>query len=216
MDGLDVGSVGVTPVGKTEPLDGLKTVGVSASDGTVRWTDPGEYLCGGGLQFLTANVVCRYSGSAEESGNSVTMSGVTMTLEGLNIGTGSITWSKPVLDPQALSLGTNVAFVDGSHLVVRLSGGNQVVLDVRNGQTTPVAANEVFWCEQNPLYNVTTPQGSSEGGQRQSAPVFRACSADGSPVKGLPTTSPSTVGVTAGGLFIWPTPKGLQAASVSR
>lgn len=215
-DGLDVGSVGVTPTGNSEPLGGYKTLGISTTDGTVRWSDPGNYLCGGGLQFLTADVVCRYTGTAVVKGQSVTMSGVTLTLEGLNAGSGATTWSRPVLDPEALSLGTNVAFADGTHVVVRLPAGNRVVLDVQNGHTSPVGVSDVFWCEQNPMYKVTTPQGASAEGQRQSAPVFRACSADGSAVKALPTTSPSTVGVTAGSMFVWPTPKGLQAAPVHR
>jgi hypothetical protein len=107
----------VAPVGKTEALGGLKTLGISNTAGTVAWTVPGYFDCGGGLQFLTSDVVCLYTGSARQSGRTVTMAGVGLTLEGLNPASGTTTWSKPVLDPKSLSLGTDVAFADGTHLV---------------------------------------------------------------------------------------------------
>jgi hypothetical protein len=208
---LDVGSVGVAPVGKTEPLDGFKTLGISTSTGAVTWSTPGYFLCGGGLQFLTSDLVCQYTGTARASGQSETMAGVGLTLQGLAAESGATTWSKQVLDPESLSIGTNVAFADGNHLVVRLVGGQRVVLDVRNGTTAAPAAGEVFWCEQIPNYRVVTAPGASMSGTRVSEPVFRSCSSTGAAVSGTPTTMPSTVGVTVNGMFIWPTPSGLKA-----
>jgi hypothetical protein len=208
---LDIGSVGVAPIGKTEPLDGFKTLGISTSTGSVVWSMPGYLFCGGALQFLTADILCQYVGSAHSNGTKETMPGVKLTLEGLNPISGATTWTKQVQDAQALSLGTNIAFRDGTHIVVQPLVGKRVVLDVVDANITPVSANEVFWCEQVPTYKLNTPKGASEKGVRVSTPVFRACSADGKPVAGLPPTSPSTVGVSVDGLFIWPTPVGLQA-----
>jgi len=208
---LDIGSVGVAPVGKTEALGGLKTLGISNTSGTVAWTVPGYFDCGGGLQFLTSDVVCLYTGSARQSGRTVTMTGVGLTLEGLNPASGTTTWSKPVLDPKSLSLGTDVAFADGTHLVVQLVGGQRVLLDVDNGTTSSPRAHEVFWCEQVPIYRVVTPPGASANGIRAGAPAYRSCSSTGAAVSGTPAAMPSTVGTTVNGMFIWPAPHGLKA-----
>jgi len=210
-DNLDVGSVGVAPVGKTDPLDGFKTLGISTSTGTVDWSAPGYFLCGGGLQFLTSDLVCRYTGAARESGQSETMAGVGLTLQGLDPASGATTWSKRVLNAQGLSMGTNVAFADGNHLVVQLVGGQRVVLDVLTGTTAAPSPGEVFWCEQVPTYRVITAPAASFSGKRVGEPVYRSCSSTGSAVSGTPTTTPSTVGVTMNGMFIWPTPHGLRA-----
>ena len=205
---LDIGSIGVSPNGDTEPLDEFKTIGISTSSGSVEWTVPGYYLCGGGLQFLTVDLVCRYTGSAQANG---TMSGVSLTLEGLNATLGATTWSQPVLDAEALSLGTNIAFADGTHIVVAVSSGRRMVLDVANGSLSPISNNEVFWCEELPYYKVNTPQGASADGKRAGEPEFRACSASGTTESGQPLTEPSTVGLSLDGMFIWPGPSGLQA-----
>ena len=207
---LDVGSVGVAPTGDSEPLDGFKTVGISTTTGAVAWSVPGYFLCGGGLQFLTSSVVCQYTGTEHASGRSASMTGVGLTLRGLDETSGSVTWSRAVLDPESLSEGTGVAFSDGSHLVVRLVGGQRVVLDTDTGSDAPAGAG-VFWCEQVPNYHVTTPPGASVDGERTGEPVFRSCSATGAPVSGTPATRPTTVGVTVGPLFVWPTPTGLRA-----
>jgi hypothetical protein len=210
---LDVGSIGTAPTGATLSLSDSKTLGISAADGSVKWTVPGYFLCGGGLQFLAADVVCQYSGTAVESARSVNMSGVSLTLRGLDESSGTMTWSERVLGTQALSLGTNVAFADGTHLVVQLPSHTRVVLDVQSGATSPVATHAVFWCEQIPTYKVHAAKGAAAAGERVSSPVFRSCTAAGTPASGLPTTTPGTVGVRAGGYFVWPTPAGLRAVS---
>jgi hypothetical protein len=215
MGNLDVGSVGVAPVGKTEPLEGYKTLGISTSTGTVDWSTPGYFQCGGGLQFLTSELVCRYTGSARESGQSITMAGVGLTLRGLDAASGATTWSKQVLNAQGLSIGTNVAFADGNHLVVQLVGGQRVVLDVLTGTTTVPSPGEVFWCEQVPTYRVVTAPSASFSGKRVGEPVYRSCSSTGATVSGTPTTTPSSVGATVDGMFIWPTPHGLRAEPLS-
>ena len=122
-----------------------------------------------------------------------------------------MTWARPVLGIEALSVGTNVPFEDGDHVVVQLTTGKRVILDVADGSTAPVSSTDIFWCEQNPEYHVKTAAGASVNGERESAPVFQPCSDKGTRVRGRPSRAPESVGVSAAGLFIWPTPRGLQA-----
>jgi PQQ-like domain len=216
VDGqLDIGSVGIAPVGKSQSLGSFKTVGVSTSTGSVAWSVPGYFLCGGGLQFLTADLVCRYTGTAHIEAQRETMAGIHLALKGVNPASGATTWTEGVRDAQALSIGTNVAFSDGTHVVVRLLSGKTVVLDVQNGSVTAPLRGESFWCEQVPTFKVEAASPALADGKRVSEPVFRPCSAAGKPVENLPATSPSSVGVTGGGMFIWPTPDGLQGARLS-
>ena len=95
-----------------------------------------------------------------------------------------MTWARPVLGIEALSVGTNVPFEDGDHVVVQLTTGKRVILDVANGSTAPVSSTDIFWCEQNPEYHVKTAAGASVNGERESAPVFQPCSDKGTRVKG--------------------------------
>jgi len=209
-DGLDVGSIGSAPSNGVVSLNGYETLGISENSGVVAWKVPGSYDCGGGLQFLTSDVVCQYSGSIRDSGTSVNMAGVSLTLRGLEASSGTLTWSVPVQDTRALSIGTNVAFADATHVVVTLASGRRAVLDTQTGATTAPAPDEVFWCEQSPQFTVTTPQGASAGGKRQSAGLFRPCSASGAPTSGMPTTTPQTVGSMISEMFVWPSPTGLE------
>ncbi|MHB1585175.1 MAG: hypothetical protein ACYC0E_15640, partial [Acidimicrobiales bacterium] len=210
--GVDIGSVGLAPHGNLLRLADVETVAIAAGDGTVRWRTKGFYGCDGGLFFLTADVVCRYSGTVRRVGHSVSMAGVGLTLEGVDARTGRVTWSTPVLGAEPLTAGTDVPFVDADHVVVELPSGRRVVLDTRRGTTAPVAAGEVFWCEHDQRYRVTTAAGGSADGQRAAAPVFDACSASGSPLDALPARGIPAVGLRASGLFVWPTPHGLEAA----
>jgi len=212
---LDIGSVGIAPIGKSQSLGSFKTTGISTSTGSVAWSVSGYFLCGGGLQFLTADLVCRYTGTAHIVGQKATMAGVHLTLDGLNPTSGGTTWTKGVLDAETMSIGTNVAFSDATHLVVRLLSGKTAVLDVQNGNITTPSRGESFWCEQIPTYKVEGASAALADGRRVSEPVFRPCSAAGRSVENLPATSPSTVGVTGSGMFIWPTPDGLRGARLS-
>ncbi len=213
-DGLDIGSVGVTPSGKTEDLTLSKTVGISSSDGSVQWAVPGDYICGGGLQFLTSDVVCRYSGSAvATSPTSGTISG-SLVLQGIDPTTGATTWTRQVLQPTNLSDGANVPFADGTHVVVLLPNGHRGVLNTETGRVAAPQPNQVFWCEHLPTYHVTAMSGITGSGVRAGTPTFSACAADGHPTTGQPLATVSSVGVTVDGHFVWPGPTGLQAVSV--
>ena len=209
--GVNVGSVGVASSGNTTPLGESKTVGIRSADGSVAWSVPGAFMCGGSLQFLATDLVCQYTGSAQSKGQTTTISGG-IVLRGLDPATGTLTWSRSVGQPTELSNGQNVAFADATHLVVQTQGGKQMVLDSDDGSLAPVGHSQVFWCEQDPLYKVNASTDGSVNGQRASAPVFTACSASGARLDAQPTTRPATVGVSIDGYFVWPSTDGLQAA----
>jgi hypothetical protein len=138
----------------------------------------------------------------------------TLTLAGLNQTTGAITWSHSLVDAQSLASANGVVFADSTHLVVHQMSGGTVVLNVTDETTRPPSANETFWCESTPSYTVKEPKGLSQTGMRASSPVFRPCSAAGRPASRVPTSSPISVGVSSGGMFVWPSPDGLQALSI--
>ena len=211
QNGMNVGSVGVASTGNTTPLGEYKTIGIKSADGSVAWSVPGDFMCGGGLQVLATNVVCQYTGSAQSSGHALTFSGG-VVLRGLDPATGALTWSRSVGDPTALSTGQNVAFSDTSHLVVQMPNGRRMLLDTENGALAPVTSSQVFWCEQTPLYRVNASTDGAANGQRASTPVFTACASSGARVASRPTTAVPSVGVTADGNFIWPSTDGLHAS----
>ena len=59
---LDIGTVGVTPVGKTEAFSEFETVAIVPSDGDVKWRAPGSVFCTGSLQFLAPLITCNFNG----------------------------------------------------------------------------------------------------------------------------------------------------------
>ena len=208
---VDLGSVSPAPQGDAYNLSLYRTIAIAVSDGRVHWRAGGEFDCGGPLAFLVTPVLCKYSGTIHRTSGGIHWAGVKLSVDGFNTRTGSVTWARPVLGVEALSVGTNVPFEDGDHVVVQLTSGKRVILDVANGSTSPVSPADIFWCEQNPEYHVKTAAGASVNGERQSAPVFQPCSDTGTRVRGRPSHTPDSVGVSAAGLFIWPTPRGLQA-----
>jgi PQQ-like domain len=210
---VNVGSVGLAPTGNTTPVGEFKTVGIRAADGSIVWSAPGDFLCGGTLAFLSTDLVCQYSGSATTKGQTTRISGG-LVLRGLDPATGALTWSRAVGQSEALSTGENVAFADATHFVVQKQNGRRMVLDTENGSLAPVTGAQVFWCEQDPLYKVNASSDGSVHGQRASAPVFTTCSASGTEVAARPSTEPAAVGVRVGGDFVWPSADGLHATRV--
>jgi outer membrane protein assembly factor BamB len=208
--GIDVGSVGYPTSGDKLDLDEFKTVGISVRNGVVEWSHPGFYMCGGALQFLDTDVICDLSGTVTEQ-KSLQFSGLGLTLEGLDSATGKVVWSLATDGAQAVVEDAPQPFLDDQHMAVHLSSGKWAVLDTANGRTAPVGAGEVFWCEDQPSYKLTAPEGATENGQRSSEPVYFGCTVTGAPAKGLPSSQPAAVGADVDGLFVWLSPKGLQA-----
>jgi outer membrane protein assembly factor BamB len=213
--GTDIGTVGAAASAHSYQMGQYKTLGVSASTGALAWSTPGFLFCGGGLQMLAPVVICRYQGTATFHGTTVDTSRVRLTLEGVSTSSGSVSWHQKVRDVHALSLGTDVAFSDASHLVVQRPSGAMALLDVRDGTTSQIGRGEVFWCEETTFYAVQTAPGASSGGKRASEPVFGVCSSKGRVANAVPTTRPATVGVSLAGEFVWPSPAGLRAVATS-
>jgi hypothetical protein len=212
-DGLDVGSLGYGPSGNQTPLGDYETVGISVATGGAKWTVPGNYDCGGVLQFLTTDVVCDYSGSILWSTPSkFTFSGVGLTVKGLDVRAGRVTWGLKVLHGSQFWLGARATFLDGSHLVVETTDGKWVVLDTANGATRPVAAHQIVWCEETSTYDLAESEDSVfDPGKRVAQSIFTGCTVDGTNTAAVPPTRPADVGVNADGLFIWATPQGIRA-----
>jgi outer membrane protein assembly factor BamB len=207
---IDVGSVGYPETGGKLSLGDFKTVGISAANGDIKWSRPGFFMCGGTLQFLSTAVTCDFSGTVTER-KPLQFSGLGLSFQGLDPVSGRVVWSEPVADPKAVAEAVPQPFVDGHHFVVQVSRRNWAVLDTEGGTTSPVGTGEAFWCEDQPGYKVTAPEGASDNGERSSEPVFSSCSATGAPAKGLPTSRPPAVGMDVDGLFIWLAPTGLRA-----
>lgn len=212
---LDIGEVGYAPSGHVEPLAKLKTVGINSTSGAVVWSSPGVLDCGGTLQFLTPLVDCIYTGNAVEKGTSPSLKGVTLTLAGVDAGTGKTTWSEKVSDVEALSLGTKLAFSDDTHVVVETTERKWALLDVSSGSVAAVSPGETFWCEKIPTYRVTAIQGEPHSASRVGEPQFDSCSDNGKKVAALPSTTPSSVGVDIDNHFIWASSTGLRAIALA-
>ena len=157
---VDLGSVSPAPQGDALNLSLFRTVQFAVSDGRVLWRAAGDFDCGGPLDFLTVPVLCRFSGTVHRTSGPINMAGVKLSIDGFSVRTGSVTWSRRVLGVEALIVGTNVPFEDGSHVVVQPASGKRVILDVTDGRIAPVRSGDVFWCEQNPEYHVKTAAGA--------------------------------------------------------
>lgn len=215
---LNVGSIEAVNTGKTVNVAGDKTVGFSIATGGSVWSIPGSYMCMGPLQFLSSQIACQYTGSFQEpSKPSLTpsMKGVTLKLVGFNPTNGAIEWTQPVGDVTALSTGNGLSFMDGTHLLITLPSGKKELLNTSTGTITPPKAHAVLWCQKLPIYKVTASKGTEGGGMRQSAPVYFPCTSNGQATGNAPSSFPSTVGTIVNGVFVWPSPNGLQTHAVA-
>ena len=214
---LDIGSVGDTPHGSaghlSENLNPLKTIGVTTTTGNVKWSAKGAYQCMGSLAFLTSNVLCDYQGIARQVGTSESFKGVALTLRGFNSGSGALTWSEPVLDVQSLSVGTNISFVDSTHVLVENDVKKWVVLNTDDGATSPAISAASYWCEVISTYSILAVTGVANSSSRVAMPVFHGCNAEGISMSTVPSTTPTNVGVNVAGDFIWASPQGLNAVA---
>jgi hypothetical protein len=218
-----VGTIGATAQGHSDGLDNAKTIGISIATGATAYTLPGQYECGGSLQFESPAFVCRFSGSlaptkskAKRASTSVTRSlkGLSLTLQGFNSTTGAITWTQPVSDVSALADG-GVAFVDASHLLVHLPDGRPVVLDTATGATAPVGRHQTLWCTSLKLFTVDENTHINPQRMRVAASPFSGCTVTGRSAA-VPHTTPSTVGAIVNGVFFWVAPHGLGSRVIGR
>jgi hypothetical protein len=210
--GTEIGTAGATNPDHSNGLDDAKTVGISLASGTTQWSRPGQFQCGGTLAFITPPLDCVFSGSVAKAKQKVfpqSYKGLHLSLQGYDATTGAVTWTQPVADVGALGNGTT-SFLDATHLVARLPNGRQVLLDTSNGKTSALPAHDTLWCSTNGLFKVDEEKDLNSAGLRTYGTRFSPCTASGVAVTSLPATSPSTVGVTVDGVFLWPAVHGLS------
>ena len=212
---LNIGSLGATASGNSENFSAIKTVGFSIATGTALWSVPGSYMCMGPLMFLRTQVACQYSGTVKrpKAGSTLSLKGISLKLAGFNPVSGAVTWTQPVSDVTAMTSGNGLQFLDGTRLVVSVSGGKSVTLDTATGKTSPLEPATTLWCQKLPIYKVTPFKGEEGGGMRQSAPVDYPCSTSGKPMSKF-SEIPTTVGATVNGVYVWASPKGLQTHTI--
>jgi hypothetical protein len=217
----EVGTIGATAQGHSDGLDNAKTIGISIATGATAYTLPGQYECGGSLQFESPAFVCHFSGSLAKTkakkGSTTTarsLKGLSLTLQGFNSSTGAITWTQPVSAVSALADG-GVEFVDASHLLVHLPDGHPVVLDTTTGATAPVGRHQTFWCTSLKLFTVNENTHINPQRMRVAASPFSGCTATGRGAA-VPHTTPSTIGTTVNGVFFWVAPHGLGSRVIGR
>jgi hypothetical protein len=210
--GTEVGTAGATGPDHSDGLDDAKTVGFSLATGVTTWTLPGQFQCGGSLGFLSPAFVCQYTGTlARQHQKSFPLSyqGLGLSLRGFDTGTGAVTWTEPVHDIDTLVNG-DAAFSDASHLVVQVAGGKHVLLDATTGKTTALAPHQALWCSTFGLFKVNEDKNLNSAERRAEGSRYSPCTAAGHPTDTLPPSSPSTIGVTVDGVFLWPSPHGLS------
>jgi hypothetical protein len=210
---LNVGSVGVAMTGTRADFSRFKTVGFSIATGTAQWSIPGSYECMGPLVFLSTQVACQYHGTAtypKTPTKPPSLRGVTLKLVGFDPATGSATWSYPVSNVRSLTSGNGLRFIDADHVVVQSTKGKTVSLDTSTGSASPLTPHQVLWCETVPIYSVKATKGSPAGGMRIGATLYSPCTAGGAKTAAQLPSTPSTIGVTINGVFVWPSPSGLR------
>jgi hypothetical protein len=217
--GIEVGTVGAAsaPTDHSLGLDAAKTIGVSLADGSVAWRQPGQFQCGGALQFETPPLLCLYHGTLTGKPNLKatipSFKGLNVTLQGVNPATGAITWNLSVQNGAALATG-KVELVDDSHFLVDLANGKTAILDASTGQTAPVPKQQVFWCTSISFFKVNESKSVNPQRQRVAGNTFFPCTANGRATTKLPISSPSTIGTTIDGIFLWASPHGLGSRVV--
>ena len=219
---IGVGTVGLdVPAGRpktstfTVPLGGNLTVGFYEASGERRWTLPGLFQCGGGLQ-LHGPYLCLLTGSARESvsGTFAPSKNATITLEGFDPATGEITWRDRIGDLKDVVEG-NVAIKDADDLVVTSTSGQKRVLDLKTGTTTPAAANQTFWCAHMSTFLIQPTQAVTDD-RRIGSSFYEPCDDVLRPIATASTTQPPTItGTTIGKTHIWATGHELKSSRKS-
>jgi hypothetical protein len=212
----EVGTAGATNEDHSNGLDDAKTVGISLASGATLWSHPGQFQCGGTLAFLTPPFDCVFSGTVANSKKDtfpLSFKGLKLNLQGYNAATGAVSWTQPVHNVGALGNG-DASFLDATHLVVQLNDGSQVLLDTSTGKTAALAPHQTLWCATTGLFKVNEEKDLNSAELRTEGTRFSPCTTAGTPALTLPTTAPSTVGVTVDGVFLWPSAHGLSRLTV--
>ena len=214
---LDVGSFGTIVKGNGYDVSNQKTMGIDMATGVPRWSLNAQYNCGGSLYFVTSQVACQYGGVMSKPANhgkAPSYQGLTVSLIGLNADTGSVTWTVPVNNVDAIMNGDGLPFLDDTHVVITLTDGKKALLNTDDGTTSPLAKGEVYWCEKDPDFKVNAPKGFSDEASRTSTSLYFGCTASGEASTKVPKTTPASVGIKIDGMFAWPAPGGLRTRAI--
>ncbi len=212
----EVGTAGATDADRSDGHHDARTVGNTHATGGTEWTLPGQFQCGGSLGFLSPAFDCLFAGTLARTHGRTSSdgyAGLRLRLQGIDAGTGAVSWTRPVDDVAALVNG-DTAFLDATHLEVHLSSGAPALLNVATGTTSGVGRREPLWCAHQGLFKVDENRDLNPSGQRASGFKFSPCESDGSPSASLPETDPTTIGVTVDGVFVWPSTRGLERRTV--
>lgn len=210
--GTEVGTAGATNADHSNGLDDAKTVGISLATGATQWSLPGQFQCGGTLAFITPPLDCLFSGTVARQRHKAfpqSYTGLHLVLQGYDAATGHVTWMQSVRNVGALGNG-DAAFLDATHLLVQLQGGHEALLDASSGKTAAVPERQTFWCSTNGLFKVDEEKALNSAELRAQGTRFTPCTAAGNPASTMPASTPSSVGVTVDGVFLWPSAHGLS------
>jgi hypothetical protein len=210
--GTEVGTAGATNADHSNGLDDAKTVGVSLATGATQWSLPGQFQCGGTIAFISPPVDCLFTGTvAVPRKNAFPQSykGLQLSLQGYDAATGHVTWTQSVRNVGALGNG-DATFLDATHLLVQLPGGQDALLNATSGKTAAVPPHQTLWCSTNGLFKVDEEKALNRAELRAEGTRFAPCTAAGSPTTTIPASTPSGVGVTVDGVFLWPSAHGLS------
>jgi len=211
----EVGTAGAVNADHSMGLDDARTVGFALATGTATWSLAGQFQCGGSLGFETPPFDCVFKGDLAKPNQDtfpISYTGLHLSLQGFDASTGAVTWTLPVRNVDALVNG-DAAFLDDTHLVVQLDGGATVLLDTSNGTTSALGRHQVLWCSSSGLFKVNEDKDLNSAEQRVTGTRFYPC-VDGKATAALPASSPSSIGVTVDGVFLWPSPQGLSRRTV--
>jgi len=214
------------------------TVGLDATDGSVRWRDEGSfYLCNvvpcpGGSdpsRSTTSDatkagplvgVRVRASGRVTvrfRTERSVRRSpDVRVALEGFDLANGRTLWSVDLARTADVAL-QSAAPVGAHHdVVLRDAEGDAVLVDLETGRTSPVRSQTRVACQRDTSYRVALAYRTARGSTHHYSgqPALFSCAADGHRISGAPPNA-ARVALGGGELSVWTDVTGVYAAGVS-
>jgi PQQ-like domain len=218
-----VGWLGVIPTnpsddGGTIDLAAQRTFAIRASDGVRLWERPGLYGCPiQGITDAGQPVAVRCVGTGRltytADGDTPTITGLDVTIQGFNVHTGATLWSDHLGNaPAAVGAGTkNLVRMSGDVFAFTAATGRTTLLNLKTGAATTPRAGVNGWCLQQGTYNLTdeTDQDGKPLGLPTGA-LIAPCTAAGA-VAAPSDGSFTGAGATAAGYFIWASTDGVHA-----
>jgi outer membrane protein assembly factor BamB len=202
------------------------SAGLSETDGTVMWRDPGSAVnCRGTLEAHadptnqnspTIPVRCRYHGTETwppGTDHTPTFTSLDVTLEGFDPATGKTTWSLPAGTAAALTGAGQHPAIAGTGKVIVAAGGGPEIVDLTTGSHQKPAAAATFWCPTPYHFTYREPwyrPDHSTDNTRNGGDLGAICDANGKPATATPSIAATrTFGTDVGTYAIIATANGL-------